>query len=146
MSHEEEKPRANFCGPRAIAILTKHMITQDMVRDLVMAAGSKQLQDEVNNGEPISDELFDLVGIHAILNFILSIYISPSQRVELRSLGVLGVGAPIHHVRFEPWGMTSEEVRALPHSPLFVDGHWERDNNDQTKVEVIQPPAHWAAM
>ena len=146
MSQEQKDPRANFCGPRAIRILTEGKVSEEMVAELVRFEGTKELQLEVKNGEPISDDLFNLVGTHAILNFILSIYTSPNTRIELRSLGVLGVGAPKHYVRFEPMGMTFEEVSALPYSPLFVAGHWERDNTDQTKVKVIQPPAHWSAM
>ena len=134
-------PSPNTCAFTAIYNLTK--IDKEAATSACMILGSDELKREIKQQEPAGDEVFDVVGKQAVVNFDLFIYLSDIKRVKIKTLGCLVPEAKTYEVRFEPFGMTYEEILDLPYNPLYQPGHWEAVTEPTSRVREVPMPAKW---
>lgn len=104
---------------------------------------------EITHEEPLGDDVFQVIGILLCIQFNVYIYISDNERVHVRRFGVDIPHIPgcesvkSYDVRFEPFGLTYEEVRACNHNPLYIPGHWEPVTGSSDGVKDIPYPPNW---
>ena len=134
-------PSNNTCALTSIRRATG--IDEGLATSACMLLGSEKLQTEIKEGKPLGDEVFDVVGKQTLCNFDLFIYLSDTKRVKIKTVGCLVPEAKTYEIKFEPFGMTYEEILALPYNPLYHPGHWEAVTGPSGNVREVPMPAQW---
>jgi hypothetical protein len=117
-------------------------IPRDVVREVIELHGSAELKRERDGGLALGDEVFDIMGIQGLVKFDIYIYLSDTTRFLIKSVGSDRPDAPVHSIKFEPSGLMYDEIKALPHSPLYVSGHWEAVR-EVFVGELVPFPPQW---
>jgi hypothetical protein len=127
----------NRCAITTISALTG--AHEDTIISYILTFGSPTLIGEFDRGEPLGDDVFEIIGTHMVCRFAIYVYTSDSTRVHIKTCGVPIPEAMTYEVRFEPFGMVYETIAALPECPTRSVGHYE-PIRDVFKGTVISSP------
>lgn len=113
----------NVCAITTVRVLTG--VDSDIITFCLREHGDPELIRELDSGEMLGDDVFTIMGTQIVCRFDIYIYLSDNERVLIKSCGIDIEEVDTHDVRFEPVGLTYEEVKQLPYNPMYVGGHYE---------------------
>lgn len=140
---EEEKEAImsaiyNLCAVTTVGV--SGGLPNSVIIDCLKEHGTDELKRALAEGEMLGDEVFTIMGTQMLCVFKVYIYLSDTRRVFINSYGVQGLDeVPTHDVRFEPFGLTYDEVGELTFNPLHVGGHFEPVREVFAGTEVASP-------